>query len=102
MAKITDLTPVTKRGQTWWREIVFKAIIKRDGAVCSYCHRDFLTEDLLHCHHVLPVIDGGIDDLDNLVLCHNSCHMKLHAEMRGYSRFLANLGTKVFTAYVKL
>lgn len=91
MASIQDLDPVTeKRGPTWWREIVFKAIIKRDGAICYFCEKPFETSDFLHCHHKWPVKRGGIDDLDNLVLAHHSCHLRFHAKLR-----------RKITAYIK-
>ena len=80
----------TTRKATWWRKIVYEAIIKRDGPLCCLCLNEFRTTDRLHCHHVLPVIEGGGDELDNLVIVHGACHTKWHARQRKLSKIISN------------
>jgi len=52
-------------------------LVKRDGSRCVYCgwsggdYGQWLVAD-----HVVPVCQGGTDDVDNLVLACNSCNSR--------------------------
>lgn len=56
-----------------------RKVRQRDGNQCQICGD---TPDSpytqLHVHHIIPRVDGGTDELDNLVtlcdLCHAICH----------------------------
>jgi 5-methylcytosine-specific restriction endonuclease McrA len=48
------------------------------GAHCVVCG----TTSGLHAHHVLPAIDGGRDELDNLVAVCRRCHPTVEARTR--------------------
>ena len=37
--------------------------------------------DEIHCHHILPVSDGGKDDYSNLVIVHEDIHKLIHATL---------------------
>lgn len=54
-----------------------KAVAARDGGACQKCGR----RDGLQVHHIVNVIDGGTNDLENLAtlcsLCHNEWHLVL-------------------------
>lgn len=49
-------------------------IIERDGRKCSYCKKDLRGKHLT-VDHVLPVCQGGTDELDNLVLACRPCNI---------------------------
>lgn len=58
-----------RMGDTEWyplRETVFE----RDGYACTYCGS---TENLA-CDHIVPLIQGGSNDLDNLTTACRSCN----------------------------
>jgi RNA-directed DNA polymerase len=38
-----------------------------------------LTADLVHCHHKVPVSEGGTDDFKNLIVIHKDIHKLIHA-----------------------
>lgn len=60
--------------------------IKCLGAKCIHCGA---TEDL-EIHHVIPIKDGGTDEISNIrLLCHR-CHLEAH----GKSRILRELKRK--------
>lgn len=40
---------------------------------------EFLTADVVYCHHILPRIFGGTDDFRNLVIVHKWVHILIHA-----------------------
>jgi RNA-directed DNA polymerase len=46
--------------------------------MCSWCHTLLHNGEFLHWHHVVPLSEGGKDDVSNLVLLHAECHQQLH------------------------
>lgn len=73
------LTPM-KREQ--WRGLR-KLCLERDNYTCYRCEKRNKTGQGLSVHHVIPRIDNGPDELDNLItLCHE-CHD--YVEMQGYT-----------------
>lgn len=53
-----------------------KQVLKRDGYKCKKCGVvDWeQSPSLLHIHHIVPVVDGGTEDLDNLITLCIYCH----------------------------
>lgn len=49
------------------------AVLERDGFACHYCGRKPPTVELL-VDHVVPVADGGSNDIDNLVAACQECN----------------------------
>jgi hypothetical protein len=49
-------------------------VLRRDGFRCVYCGRQ-ASEAELHVDHVVPVIDGGSDELHNLVAACVDCNL---------------------------
>jgi hypothetical protein len=49
---------------------IFQALYKRDNEKCRKCGR----MNSLECHHIIAVMDGGSDNLDNLILLCWPCH----------------------------
>jgi hypothetical protein len=56
----------------WYREVIWRAISRRDGAVCHECGGplEFLEGDI---HHN----ESRANELENLVLLHTKCHAKV-------------------------
>lgn len=48
-------------------------VFKRDGFRCSYCGRH-PPDVLLECDHIVPVVEGGEDDEDNLTTACFDCN----------------------------
>lgn len=56
-----------------WPEIRLSIII-RDMLTCQRCKKEFASDGYLSVHHIVPRMDGGSYDPDNLItLCH-ICH----------------------------
>lgn len=45
---------------------------------CAVTKR-FLTIDEIHCHHIIPLKDGGTDNYKNLIIVHKDVHALIHA-----------------------
>ncbi|MBI4298456.1 MAG: HNH endonuclease [Chloroflexi bacterium] len=55
-----------------------QSIKKRDRFRCTQCGASDVE---LHVHHVVPLSQGGSNDLDNLVTLCASCHSEIHPRM---------------------
>lgn len=49
-------------------------VFKRDGFVCQYCGTH-PPQAILHVDHIVPVIEGGQNDQDNLVTSCSACNL---------------------------
>jgi len=58
-----------KLSDTEWYSLR-EAVFERDGYACTYCGA---TEDLA-CDHVIPLIQGGTNDMENLTTACRSCN----------------------------
>jgi hypothetical protein len=50
------------------RKTIIEKLIERDGNKCSICGEPFFQTSGICIHHLISKIDGGTDDLDNLIL----------------------------------
>ena len=55
-----------------WRKLR-RACLYRDRYICQRCNRRFKAEDL-SAHHLTPRLEGGPDDLTNLITLCVPCH----------------------------
>ena len=55
---------------------------------CEYCHlhQDDSPLALLHVEHIIPKMQGGSDDLDNLALACIDCNLHKGPNLRGWIR----------------
>ena len=51
-----------------------KHLINKYGNACKFCGYT----GMLEVHHIIPVCDGGTNDLDNLILLCELCHCEAH------------------------
>ncbi len=63
--------------QIYRREVPFsrKNILVRDACVCQYCGREYLSGDLT-IDHIIPKVQGGANDWNNVVACCRSCNIR--------------------------
>ncbi len=52
-----------------------RSILKRDGSTCFYCGKAL--EDDITLEHLIPLTAGGINNLSNMVLAHESCNNRM-------------------------
>lgn len=56
-----------------WKEISEK-VYTRDLYTCQRCFKKYRSKGHISAHHIVPRVDGGSDELSNLItLCHK-CH----------------------------
>lgn len=59
-----------------------KQIIEAKGNICENCGKKvILTYDSI-LHHIVPIKEGGSNDLENIRLLCSSCHTTLHRKVK--------------------
>lgn len=48
------------------------AVFERDGYICTYCGTD--VRDDPHCDHVVPLLQGGSNEIENLTTACQRCN----------------------------
>ena len=67
------------------------AIFKRDGATCRGCRKKWDDGWMLECDHIIPLGNGGSNDISNGQLLCRPCHSTKHLE---FSKILRKAGDK--------
>jgi 5-methylcytosine-specific restriction endonuclease McrA len=62
-----------------WRKLK-QYTYERDGGKCRYCGLSVEYLDT-HCHHIMPLSEGGTNHPDNLKTLCRDCHKKRHPFM---------------------
>ncbi|WP_137651089.1 group II intron reverse transcriptase/maturase [Escherichia albertii] len=55
-----------------------RLIWERQGYRCPICHQLFRDNDDWGIHHIVRRVDGGGDEIDNLMMLHPNCHRLIH------------------------
>lgn len=53
-------------------------IVERQDFKCKVCDQKFSSEDEWDLHHIIRRVDGGTDDVSNLMMLHINCHKQIH------------------------
>lgn len=69
----TALDPDIFYTENW--NIIRRIIYRRAKYTCQYCGKSDLG---INAHHIVPLIKGGSNKLDNLICVCNQCHSILH------------------------
>lgn len=69
-----------------------KIVIERDNSTCQKCYVYMSTIEI---HHIVPVSDGGLDDVSNLICLCGKCHSDIHKT--GWSEYVTVLSSKIKT-----
>lgn len=65
---------------------------------CAITHREFESAADIHCHHKVPVSEGGMDNYQNLVLVSPDAHRLIHAtDRKTIDKYLHRLGLSLDT-----
>ncbi len=80
---------MTIRGSRRWRQVIVPRVLRRDGGICHICGQPGAdTAD-----HLIPVADGGTDDMGNLAAAHHTpCNVRRGA--RPIEQIRAELATE--------
>ncbi len=68
-----------KLGKTYFsRGTKLHAIAENQGWKCPKCGEPLLNGEEIETHHIVPVAEGGTDDMENLRHLHGTCHKQVH------------------------
>jgi hypothetical protein len=63
--------------------VIRRQVLERDHYTCQRCGMlEKKGDRSLHVHHIIPVIKGGSDELDNLISVCHKCHKPEEAKSR--------------------
>lgn len=74
----------TKHGKSYWPEnSKLRKVAERQKWKCPVCGEHLFNgtdgeREELHTHHKVQVKDGGMENIENLVHLHKTCHQQLH------------------------
>lgn len=72
----------TKR--LWLRKnakyFILKRVYKNQSGICPVCGELITDETRTDLHHCIPKVEGGEDNVTNLVLLHPNCHRQVHSK----------------------
>jgi hypothetical protein len=94
------------RPKSFWQTIKHDCF-KRDNFTCTSCNktRKELSEEkncnyedkILHCHHIIPIKDGGNNKLENLQTLCGRCHKKEHSRHKNIEKKHKSLGLYLYS-----
>ena len=58
----------------------FRRLWLQQEGICPLCHRKLTDKAECELHHIVRRVDGGSDNLDNLILLHPNCHQQVHSQ----------------------
>ncbi|WP_207819384.1 group II intron maturase-specific domain-containing protein [Parashewanella curva] len=70
--KMQRLKKSVKGNGKLWR------LAERQEYRCAVCRQQFSSEDEWDIHHIIRRVDGGTDDISNLMMLHVNCHRQIH------------------------
>lgn len=69
----------TRDGKSYWAKDARKVrIAQNQDWRCPICGEYLFNGEATEVHHIVPVNQGGTDELNNLAHIHKSCHKNLH------------------------
>ncbi|MBW4623307.1 MAG: group II intron reverse transcriptase/maturase [Cyanosarcina radialis HA8281-LM2] len=75
-----------KHGKSYWeRNSRNYKIAQNQGWKCPICGDPLFNNEEIETHHIVPVAQGGRNDIENLQHLHKACHKQEHSK----SKFLA-------------
>lgn len=70
-----------KLGKTYWeKNSKYYLVAQAQNWKCPICGEPLLNGEEIETHHILPVAQGGLDDVDNLQHLHRACHKQVHSK----------------------
>jgi RNA-directed DNA polymerase len=69
----------------WAKGSKYYLIAENQQWKCPICGTPLLNDESIETHHIVPVAQGGLDDISNLQQLHTSCHKQVHTKSKFYS-----------------
>ena len=72
MKDSTPFFPEQRKANT---PVIRAKVWLKDKGICYRCNRQVLAGEVWHSDHKKALADGGSNDLENLFVCHEVCHV---------------------------
>ena len=73
----------TKKGKTYWAKgSKHDQVAKNQDYKCPNCRQFLINGEDVETHHIIPVKEGGSDDIMNLIHLHAACHKQEHSKTK--------------------
>jgi len=72
-----------KLGKSYWAKgSKYYLIAQNQNWKCPICGEPLLNGESIETHHIVPVAQGGLDDISNLQHLHIPCHKQVHSKFK--------------------
>jgi RNA-directed DNA polymerase len=72
-----------KLGKSYWAKGSKNYLVAQNqNWKCPLCGEALLNGEEIDTHHIVPVAQGGLDDINNLQHLHKSCHKQVHSKSK--------------------
>ena len=85
-----------KRNQTLRKEV-----FERDNFTCQKCKIHDDKTEILEAHHIIPLVMGGKDELDNLITLCNDCHHYAPNKKQEFDEYICEESNGTMTTFLK-
>jgi RNA-directed DNA polymerase len=73
----------TKQGRIKWAKgSKYYNLAKQQDWKCPICGEHLLNSEDIETHHIVPVNQGGSNDIENLIHLHTACHKQVHSKSK--------------------
>jgi RNA-directed DNA polymerase len=72
-----------KFGKSYWEKNSRNyKIAQTQNWKCPICGEPLFNGEEIETHHIVPVVQGGLDDINNLLHLHTACHKQVHSKSK--------------------
>ena len=69
----------------WAKNSKYYQVTQNQNWMCPICGQPLLNDEEIETHHIVPVDQGGLDDVSNLQHLHTPCHRQVHTKPKSTS-----------------
>ena len=80
-AKLSDYWTLRNQrlGKSYWAKgSKYDQVAKQQNYICPNCGQFLINGEKIETHHIVPVKEGGSNDIENLIHLHAACHKQEH------------------------
>jgi RNA-directed DNA polymerase len=72
-----------KQGKQYWAKgSKYEQVAKFQNWKCPICGEHLFNGEEIETHHIEPVAEGGLNDIENLMHLHKACHKQVHSKTK--------------------
>ncbi len=66
----------------WDKDSVLDNVANNQSYKCQVCKGYLISGEEIEIHHIVPVSEGGVDNIHNLQILHRACHKQVHSKTK--------------------